>query len=327
MIQQPDSIRHEQQVTAEHPVQQSAPSAVLEVHEDSVHKPDFTARTNHWPVKVDSLLRPDQGKEIKVKVNPLPKYYKDSFFAKDSLLHSELQGGRYGIAGDPVPYTVHGDSILTMVLIVGTLLLMFSVKRSSKFFAFHIKNFFHEVRSDSSLERESASERRYLLLATLHTAIILALEFFFYTKAMISETYITYSEYTLMGIYLGGVLGLFLVESILHTSVNSIFFTPRERQQWKTAKAMTTAWAGILLTPMILLVAYFGLSTENSLIYTLCVIIFIKLLLFYKAFLIFFRKRGAYLQIFLYFCTLELIPPLILWGILVTVANYLKVIY
>lgn len=294
---------------------------------DSAGSATFSAKTNHWPVKVDSLLRPDQGKEIEVKVNPLPKYYKDSFFAKDSLLHSELHGGRYGIAGDPVPYTVHGDSILTMVLIVSTLVLIYCTKHSSKFFGFQIRNFFHTVRKDSSLERESASEMRYLIMATIHTAIILSLEFFFYSKAMIAETYNTYSEYTLMGIYFGGVLGLFIFEYLLYSIVNGTFFKQHQCQQWRTAKMMTTAWAGILLTPMILLVAYFGLSTENSLYYTLGVIIFIKLLLFYKAFQIFFRKTGAFLQNFLYFCTLELIPPLVLWGILVTAANYLKVNY
>lgn len=324
MIQQPDSI-HREQVAAETVASHTA--SVLEVKTDSTVATEFSSKTNHWPVKVDSLLRPDQGKELQADVKPLPKYYKETFFAKDSLLHSELQGGRYGIAGDPVPYTVHGDNYLTMALILSTLLLMLGMKRSSRFFMFQIKNFFRVVRTDSSLERESASEKRYLVLAELHTAIILSLEFFFYSKAMISDTYITFSEYTLMGFYLACVIGFLLFERVLYVTVNSIFFTSVESGQWTTVKMMSTAWAGILLTPMILLVAYFGLSTENSLVYTLCVIIFIKLLLFYKAFLIFFKKRGAFLQNFLYFCTLELVPPLILWGVLVTIANYLKVIY
>lgn len=294
---------------------------------DSTHKDDFSPKVNHWPVKTDSVLNPELAKDVEVKVNPLPKYYKESFFAKDSLLYGELHAGRYGIAGDPVPYTVRGDSVLTLVLIFSTLMLTLCIRRSSKFFAFQIRNFFHVVRTDSILERESASEKRYLLFAEVHTAIILALQFYFYSKAMIAETYITYSEYTLMAIYLGCMLGFFIVERLLYASVNSIFFLPAERQQWSTVKMTITAWAGILLTPMILLVAYFGLSTLNSLIYTLIVIILVKLLLFYKSYLIFFKKRRAFLQNFLYFCTLELIPPLILWGVLVTVANYLKVIY
>ncbi|MDE6151069.1 MAG: DUF4271 domain-containing protein, partial [Prevotella sp.] len=96
---------------------------------------------------------------------------------------------------------------------------------------------------------------------------------------------------------------------------------------WTTVKMMSTAWMGILLTPVFLLLSYFGLSVGNALVCTLIIIIFVKLLLFYKCFLIFFKKKGAFLQIFLYFCTLELVPPLILWGILITIANYLKVNY
>ena len=39
----------------------------------------------------------------------LPQYYKEGYFAKDSLLHPELQGGRYGVAGTPVPLSLRGD--------------------------------------------------------------------------------------------------------------------------------------------------------------------------------------------------------------------------
>lgn len=323
MFQQPDSIHREQPV-AEPVASQEA--NVLEAPADSVATNTFTTNTNHWPVKVDSVLRPEDGKELEVEPSELPTYYKESYFAKDSLLHSELAAGRYGVAGDPVPYTVHNDSYLTMTLLVSTLIMFFCIKRLSRFFVLQAKNFFRTSRN--TYHKSSVTHHSPLLtLASLHTAIILALEFFFYTKIAVSETYVTYSEYTLMGIYLGGVIGLFVFERILYASVNSMFFTPLERQQWGIVKLASIAVAGVLLTPMLLLVAYFGLSIENSLIYTLCVIIFVKLLLFCKAFIIFFAKRRAYVQIFLYFCTLEVIPPLLLWGILVAVANHLKVIY
>lgn len=299
---------------------------VLQVQEDSAAQSVYTTKS-HWPVKIDSVLMYDQAHEIKVESTPLPTYYKETFFAKDTLLHSEIQGGRYGIAGDPVPYSVRTDNVLTPVLILGILMLAFCVRRSSRFFAFQMKNFFHVVRSGSMLERESASEKRYLFYAEIYTALILALVFFFYAKEYISDTYVTYSEYTLMGIFLGSFLLYFLFEHMLQLAVNKVFFTPYQTSQWNTTKMMTTTWAGILLTPMLLLMTYFGLSVENSLIYTLSVIIFTKILLIYKCFQIFFRKKGAFLQIFLYFCTLEIIPPLILWGILVIIANYLKVNY
>lgn len=328
MIQQPDSLHNAHQATEPHQAleQEALEQHVLQAPDDSVAQSIYDTKS-HWPVKVDTLLSPDLGKKIEAKVNPLPKYYKESFFSKDSLLHSELHAGRYGIAGDPVPYSVRNDNVLTPILIFGILLLALCIKRSSHFFSFQIRNFFHVIRTDSSLERESSSEKRYLVFAEIYTALLLAIVFFFYTKEYISETYITYSEYALMGIYFGGILGLFLFQHVLQSAVNNVFFTPSQCRHWTTTQMMLTTWGGILLTPVLLLMAYFGLSVENSLIYTLIVIIFIKILLIYKCFQIFFNKKGDFLQIFLYFCTLEVIPPLILWGILVMTANYLKVNY
>lgn len=325
MFQQPDSINKVQPIATEsQSLTEQVEQNVLQATEDSAAHSTFTTKS-HWPVKIDSVLMPEQGKPITAKAAPLPKYYKDSFFAKDSLLHSELQGGRYGIAGDPVPYSLRTDNLVTPVLLLGILLLAFCVRRSSKFFVFQIRNFFHVVRTDSIIERESASEKRYLYFAEIYTGIVLALVFFFYTKAYISDTYVTYSEYTLMGIYLGGILAMFLFEHLVQSAVNNVLFSPRECSLWTATQLMTTAWAGILLTPMILLMAYFGWNIQNVLIYTLVVIIFVKILLFYKCYQIFFRKKGVFLQIFLYFCTLEIIPPVLTWGILVLVANYLKV--
>ena len=47
----------------------------------------------------------------------LPQYYREGFFSKDSMFHPELQGGRYGVAGDPVPYSVRNDNIITSLLL------------------------------------------------------------------------------------------------------------------------------------------------------------------------------------------------------------------
>ncbi|MCI6473704.1 MAG: DUF4271 domain-containing protein [Bacteroidales bacterium] len=330
MIQQPDSIQHNVQQTATEepqPQQNEEAQAMLQVGEDSVTHAIYETSTSHWPVKVDSVLRPDQGKELKAEVKPLPKYYKDSFFARDSLLHSELQGGRYGIAGDPVPYTVRADNVLTPTLLFSILMLMLCVRRSSRFLLFQFRNFFHIVRSDSALERESTVEKRYLVFAEAYVAVVLTLVFYFFTKTYIAETYVTYSEYTLLGIYFGGIISLFVFEYLLQTAVNNVFFTTHECKQWTTARMVLIACTGIALTPMLLLLTYFGMSIENALVYTAIVIVLEKILLFYKCFLIFFKKISLFLQFFLYFCTLEVIPPLLAWGILVEVANHLKVSY
>ena len=54
---------------------------------------------------------------------------------------------------------------------------------------------------------------------------------------------------------------------------------------------------GVLLFPIVLLLVYFSLSLHAALIYTLIVMLCIKMLAFYKSYSIFFKRMGASLQI------------------------------
>lgn len=328
MLQQQDSIHTSQPVAESQAFEGNVSNEqhVLRTTNDSVAQSTYATKS-HWDVKVDSLLMPSQGKEIEVKMNPLPKYYKESYFSNDSLLHSELVAGRYGVAGEPVPYSIRNDGVLTPILMLGLFLLVFSIKKASQFFKFQMRHFFHTLRTDSILERESSSKMRYLLFAEVSTAMMLTFVFYSYAQDYITDTYITTSEYAIIGFFFLAVIGVFALQHLLQAMVNNVFFTRYQRRQWSSAQMMLTTCCGVLLVPVFMLLAYFGLSVENSLIYTLIVVLFVKILLIYKCFQIFFRKIGAILQIFLYFCTLEVIPLLLLWGVLVIIANNLKVNY
>ena len=86
-----------------------------------------------------------------------------------------------------------------------------------------------------------------------------------------------------------------------------------------------TAMEGLLLTPFVLLHIFGDLSLQITLIGVAFVIILAKILTFYKCYLIFFQRFGAILQIFLYFCALEMIPLVGLVGLLETFNEYLKI--
>ena len=88
-----------------------------------------------------------------------------------------------------------------------------------------------------------------------------------------------------------------------------------------------SAIEGALLYPAILFQSYFEAPAQNIVIYTVFVLVLVKILTFYKCFVIFFRKNGLFLQIILYFCTLEIIPLLALWGVLGIITNALTINY
>jgi hypothetical protein len=63
------------------------------------------------------------------------------------------------------------------------------------------------------------------------------------------------------------------------------------------------------------------------LISTALAILFVKILSFYKVYRIFFQRKTYFLQFFLYFCTLEIVPLAILGGVLMLIGKLLKITY
>ena len=85
------------------------------------------------------------------------------------------------------------------------------------------------------------------------------------------------------------------------------------------------ALQGVLLFPMLTLQIYFDFSAENSIIYISVVLFLNKILTFYKSFQIFFKGNGLYLQTFLYFCALEIVPLLAFGGFGLTIIDLYKI--
>ena len=91
------------------------------------------------------------------------------------------------------------------------------------------------------------------------------------------------------------------------------------------ANLFLTSSEGVMLFPVIMLLAYFNFSLQAAIIYSLIVLGLVKILSFYKSYIIFFRGNGSFLQIFLYFCALEAVPFSALCGGLVLMSHYLKI--
>ena len=109
--------------------------------------------------------------------------------------------------------------------------------------------------------------------------------------------------------------------------VNHTFFFGKNNGQWLYALLLISAIEGALLFPAVLFQSYFEAAPKNVIIYALLVVAFVKIITFYKCYVIFFRKNGLFLQIILYFCTLEIIPLLALWGVLGIITNALTINY
>lgn len=278
----------------------------------------------HWSGMPDTLHLPGHKAGKSFRDVSLPQYYRESFFSKDSLFHPELRGGRLGVAGDPVPYTVAGDNFITSLLLLCFVLACIAFSKSKHFVFRQAKAFFRVQREGTTVITETSSEVRFQFFFVLQTCLLVALGYFFYSKASISDTF-TIEQNWVICIYAGYVMSYCLIKALLYTIAGLVFFDKKKNEQWLKAYLFLLSCEGVLLFPVVMLLSYFDLSLQVAVIYTIIVLVLVKMLSFYKSYLIFFKRNGLFLQIILYFCALEVVPLSALWGGLVLISHYLKI--
>ena len=271
----------------------------------------------------DSLIQ-EEGEFTNTQ---LPTYYRESYFSTDTLFHPELNGGRYGVAGDPLPYSLRNDTVITLMILLCFVLALTAFRMSSGFLYRQAKDFFYISHSGPTFVNETTNEVRFQFFLVLQGCLLLSIYQFQNTDISLTENLAFTSQYMLMAIYLAMLLGYVVIKYALICICDSIFFDTRQHLQWVKTQLFVLAIAGMLVAPAVLLQIFFDIDGEKCFIYLMGLFILVKILLFYKCYVIFFKGIDSILQIILYFCALEIIPPFSMWGALLLISNCLKVNY
>ena len=316
-----------------HPTKPQTPYQVLlllpkdatPAQQDSAIQAWLGHREIRYSEQPDTLHLPGEGVPKDLKAVSLPQYYRENFFSKDTLYHEELSAQDYfGMPGDPVPYSYANDNLVTSLLIIGFLLIAFAFSRMSNFIVGQAKNFIHPSQNRLTLS-ETSSEIYMQVVLTFLACIVYALLYYLYATEYLAKTYVTTSEYVLLGIFLVVFVGYFLMRFGLYTMVNNLFFDSSRNKKFLTSLLYLSSIEGLLLYPALALLAFMHLPAQNAIWYCLTVVILVKILTFYKSFTIFFKQNDLFLQIFLYFCALEMVPLMTLWGGLSVIVDILKI--
>ncbi len=339
MVQQSDSINSELTSLEEDAPQemvrqggQLTPKVVLSwlprnatpAQQDSMVRAHIQPSEIHWSTMPDTLHLPGHPAGKSFRDVSLPRYYRESFFSKDSLFHPELPGGRLGVTGDPVPYTVAGDDFVTSLLLFCFILACVALSQSRHFIVRQVKTFFRPVRYGTTAITETSNELRFQLFLVLVACLMVSIGYFIYSRTSISDTFLI-EQYQVITIYASCVASYFLLKTLLYSITGWVFFDKKKNEQWLKSYLFLISVEGMLLFPVIMLMTYFDLSLQIAMIYALIVLGLVKMLSFCKSYLIFFWGKGAFLQIILYFCALEVVPLFALWGGLVMISHYLKI--
>ena len=303
------------------------PPGATPEQQDSAIQANIKPSAITWSQQPDTLHLPGHTKGRSWRDVSMPKYYRESYFTGKPWFHPDLFGGRLGVAGDPVPYSIGRDNVITLLLMACFVLAMIAYAKSRRFIVRQAKTFFRPPGTgNTTTTTETSGELRFQLFLVLQSCLLFALVYFFYVQINVTDTFVI-DQYQVIGVFALIILAYALVKAVAYYVTGWVFFSSRSTYSWLKAFLFMLAMEGVCIFPVVMLQAYFDMPVEATMVCTAAVIGLFKLLGLYKSYLIFFRRSGHALQIFLYFCTLELMPLAMLVGALAMTCNYLKVDY
>ena len=302
---------------------------------DSIVRPSLLLKTTLAAGKkanVDSVAKASQ----KVDSSILLRSKKQKTFQLTDFKFAEegyFKGNKYfklgrgnihsdGVSGIPAPYVVSNDNVIAAMLLGCFIMSMVAFSLSRNFIERQVKSFFRVSRS-KELAIETNEEMRFQTILIAQTSLLGSILYYFFAHNVGGGKLSNGSQLGAIGCFFGILIAYFLFKYLVYGFVNWVFFDRKNNGQWRRTQVFLSSLEGVLLFPIVLLLVYFSLSLHAALIYTLIVMLFIKMLAFYKSYTIFFKRMGANLQIILYFCALELMPLMVLWGVLFITDNYL----
>ena len=154
----------------------------------------------------------------------LPLYYRETFFAKDSLLHPEVSSAAYGMAGAPIPYTLSNDNFVTALLLLCFVLTLVFFGHFRPYAARQYKMLFMRQRSEGDMPTETTGELRLKSLFLIQTCLLFSIVMYFCVRVFMPGPLTIESDYLLVLIFMAVLIGYTLLTGACYTIVNITFF-------------------------------------------------------------------------------------------------------
>lgn len=228
-----------------------------------------------------------------------------------------MMNGPGVIGGELTPYLLSDDEWITGILIgcfvitacvlsQGKILLLQSLR---KLFSTHeIGHLFH---------KQPAIDSYFLTLLTLQTCLLVSILLLkFQSDGFVistTERLTTSASSILLACYSLMTVLYCIAKRYIYKFINWIFFDKAKNNLWTDAYFFILSIFGMLLLPVTLLAVYGNLPFHLSIIIPVFLFFLMNLIFIYKCFSIFFSRLHGSFYLFLYFCTLEILPLLVVW--------------
>ena len=230
-----------------------------------------------------------------------------------------------GFEGTPISYSPRTDDAIALTLLVCFFLSSIALARGKKFLSQQVKDFVLHRERTSIFDSSTAADVRYLLVLVLQTCVLSGITFLNYFHDTCPALMDHVSSLLLLGIYVGFCLAYFLLKWLLYMFLGWTFFDKNKTNIWLESYSALIYYVGFALFPFVLFLVYFDLSLTNLVIIGAIILIFTKILMFYKWIKLFFHQFSGLFLLILYFCALEIVPCLLLYQGMIRMNNILLI--
>ncbi len=273
--------------------------------------------------EVDTLCLPDSSVLQDTIVERLIPYDDGGLAKGDSVLHTEVPYKPFGFWATETPFRIRHNEWSGLLLLVCFFLAASLVLRLKKRFKELLRDIFLPIPGkENELLVDDPLRYSTRLIAVSLLSITATMVTFTYTQHEVAYYPFFETPYILFGaIFLLWIL-YFLAKRMMISFVNWVFFQKEKIFTMQRAYTFLYVVEGMLSLVLAMVVVYLPVPHENVLLLALGLIVLVKILLLFKTYKIFFPKLYGTLHLIVYFCTLELIPLLVIRQVL-TYADYL----
>jgi len=211
------------------------------------------------------------------------------------------------------PYTMWGDDIIVVSTVLLFVLFTFVLYRSRLILAYKAKTFFSSRQTFAAGEIMTSKAELLdmvllILIGCMSCGVIIS--------SNIKTATATESYYSLLIQVFAIVALLVASKGILYSAVNWTFFPSDRGRGWLSAFFFSVAAVSAVAFPLSLFCIYANDIATTTRSCLLGVVVLQKILLLCKLFANFRPKRYGCLLFFLYFCSVEIMPTLVVWHLL-----------
>ena len=222
-----------------------------------------------------------------------------------------------GFIGQITPYRLDGDEWITGIMIFCFIVTSYVFSHGRKTFFQSVRKLFSNHGINHIFHKQTSVDIYCLLLLNLQTCLLASVIILKCLSesptSSVASNMNSSTISTLLGCYSGLSILYMLIKRYSYKFINWIFFDKIKNNLWMESYFFVVSIFGMLLFPVALLVVYGDFSFYISVLIPVFLFVLVNLFFIYKCFSIFFSQLHGLFHLFLYFCTLEILPLLVVW--------------